>query len=148
MKRIAARRGFTLVEMLVVISIIAVLVYTILPTAVSATGRAKAAADAANLRSVLAEADILLLSDCTNEQLLEELGRNVPKSKSFPGATMQIVNSFPAFISIYYVDGTNYYSLDYFAKVAAGADPATLSSAIPTGDGYETDKWLTLGGAG
>lgn len=50
------KKGFTLIEMLVVIAIIAVLVSIIIPTVSSATGKAKAATDAANLRSMLAEA--------------------------------------------------------------------------------------------
>ena len=50
------KKGFTLIEMLVVIAIIAVLVAIIIPTVSSSTIKAKSAADAANLRSVLAEA--------------------------------------------------------------------------------------------
>ena len=50
------KKGFTLVEMLVVIAIIAVLVAIIIPTTSSATTKAAAATDAANLRSLLAEA--------------------------------------------------------------------------------------------
>ena len=50
------KKGFTLIEMLVVIAIIAVLVAIIIPTVSSATGKAQAATDAANLRSMVAEA--------------------------------------------------------------------------------------------
>ena len=49
------KKGFTLVEMLVVIAIIAVLVAIIVPTAVGATKKASAATDAANLRSTMAQ---------------------------------------------------------------------------------------------
>ena len=49
------RKGFTLIEMLVVIAIIAVLVAIIIPTVGSATTKATAAANAANLRSLKAE---------------------------------------------------------------------------------------------
>jgi prepilin-type N-terminal cleavage/methylation domain-containing protein len=59
-EKISAPRGFTLVEMLVVIAIIAVLVAIIIPTVSSATKRAKAAADAANLRSAIGEANVYL----------------------------------------------------------------------------------------
>ena len=52
------KKGFTLVEMLVVIAIIAILVAIIIPTTTSATTKAKAATDAANLRSALATATI------------------------------------------------------------------------------------------
>ena len=51
-----SQQGFTLLEMLVVIAIIAILVSVIVPTISNSTTRAKAAVDAANLRAVLAEA--------------------------------------------------------------------------------------------
>lgn len=59
------KKGFTLVEMLVVIAIIAVLVAIIVPTAVGATKKAAAATDAANLRSVLAQINTWYLTDGT-----------------------------------------------------------------------------------
>ena len=52
------KKGFTLIEMLVVIAIIAVLVAIVIPTVTSATQKANAAANAANMRSLLAEASI------------------------------------------------------------------------------------------
>ena len=51
-----SKKGFTLIEMLVVIAIIAILVSIIIPTVQSATTKAAAATNAANLRSVKAEA--------------------------------------------------------------------------------------------
>ena len=60
------KKGFTLIEMLVVIAIIAVLVAIIIPTISSATTKAKAAADAANLRSLVAEATTDMLSGGAN----------------------------------------------------------------------------------
>lgn len=55
------KKGFTLIEMLVVIAIIAVLVSIIIPTVSSSTDRAKAAADAANLRSAKAVIATMIL---------------------------------------------------------------------------------------
>ncbi len=49
------KKGFTLIEMLVVIAIIAVLVSIVIPTVTSATEKAKEAADAANIRAAIAE---------------------------------------------------------------------------------------------
>ena len=49
------KKGFTLIEMLVVIAVIAVLVSIIIPTVTSATDKAAAATNAANLRSWKAE---------------------------------------------------------------------------------------------
>ena len=58
MNKFKNKKGFTLIEMLVVIAIIAILVAIIVPTVTSATNKAKFATDAANLRSALAEAEI------------------------------------------------------------------------------------------
>lgn len=49
------KKGFTLIEMLVVIAIIAVLVSIIIPVVSNSTDKAKYATNAANLRSVQAE---------------------------------------------------------------------------------------------
>ena len=57
------KKGFTLIEMLVVIAIIAVLVSIIVPTVSNSTVKAAAATDAANLRSVMAEVQVAVLSN-------------------------------------------------------------------------------------
>ena len=56
------KKGFTLIEMLIVIAIIAILVAIVVPAVSNSTLKAKAAADAANLRSVQAEAQIGVLN--------------------------------------------------------------------------------------
>ena len=61
------RKGFTLIEMLVVIAIIALLVAIIIPTVSNATVKAKAATDAANLRSMMGLANSLLMTGDENE---------------------------------------------------------------------------------
>ena len=126
------KKGFTLIEMLVVIAIIAVLVSIIIPTVSSATDKAGAATNAANLRSVVAEATTKMLSSDAsatgNVQLTFSSGKvsaiavrdNAPYSaktgsvdKDTPiTLTYDDVNGFQA----YY--GT--YSLTEFAKVAGG----------------------------
>ena len=63
MNKFKNKKGFTLIEMLVVIAIIAILVAIIVPTVTSATNKAKYATDAANLRSALAEAEIHHLTE-------------------------------------------------------------------------------------
>lgn len=57
------KKGFTLIEMLVVIAIIAVLVSIIVPVVSNSTTKAAAATNAANLRSVMAEVQVLILED-------------------------------------------------------------------------------------
>ena len=60
------KKGFTLIEMLVVIAIIAVLVAIIIPIVTSSTDKAAAATNAANLRSLKAEAVTASLTGQTN----------------------------------------------------------------------------------
>ena len=57
------KKGFTLIEMLAVIAIIAVLVAIIVPAVGSSTIKAKASTDAANLRSALSAATIQYASE-------------------------------------------------------------------------------------
>ena len=61
------KKGFTLIEMLVVIAIIAILVAIIVPTIQNSTMKAKGAADAANIRSLTAQAAVDYLADGTSE---------------------------------------------------------------------------------
>ena len=67
MKKLTNKKGFTLIEMLVVIAIIAVLVAIIIPTISSATTKAAAATDAANMRSLKALITTSYLSDGVGE---------------------------------------------------------------------------------
>jgi prepilin-type N-terminal cleavage/methylation domain-containing protein len=57
------KKGFTLIEMLVVIAIIAVLVAIIIPVVTNSTTKAAAAADAANMRSLKSEIATIYLQD-------------------------------------------------------------------------------------
>ena len=59
------KKGFTLIEMLVVIAIIAILVAIVVPTVTSATEKAKEAKDAANIRAAVAEVTVAGLSGDT-----------------------------------------------------------------------------------
>jgi prepilin-type N-terminal cleavage/methylation domain-containing protein len=71
------KKGFTLIEMLAVIAIIAVLVAIIVPAVGSSTLKAKASTDAANLRSVLSAATI----EYAEKGDLDDLTASVPTSK-------------------------------------------------------------------
>lgn len=64
MKKLMNKKGFTLIEMLVVIAIIAILVAIVIPVVGNSTVKAKQAADAANIRSAVAE---LSIANLTNE---------------------------------------------------------------------------------
>lgn len=119
MKKRLDKKGFTLIEMLVVIAIIAVLVAVIIPVVVSATTKANAATDAANLRSVLGQANSLLMTNNADDgSLLQSAEFEVGECKTFPGADMYIMYVNPGFIKIFYEDNNLYYGLDYFADIA------------------------------
>ena len=60
------KKGFTLIEMLVVIAIIAVLVSIVIPVVGNSTEKAKEASDAANIRAAIAEVTTLALSGETD----------------------------------------------------------------------------------
>lgn len=62
MNALRNKKGFTLIEMLVVVAIISVLVAVIIPVIGNSTDKAAAAANAANLRSLQAEASTLYLT--------------------------------------------------------------------------------------
>ena len=118
MKKRLNKKGFTLIEMLVVIAIIAVLVAIIIPVVVSSTDKAEAAADAANLRSVLGEANSLLMMKDPTGSILQTAEFDTGECKTFPGADMYILYVNPGFIKIYYENNGSYYGLDYFADIA------------------------------
>lgn len=62
------RKGFTLMEMLIVVAIIAVLVAIMIPTMTTSLERARVATDEANIRSAYAEAMASYLLDTDGER--------------------------------------------------------------------------------
>ena len=60
------KKGFTLIEMLVVIAIIAILVAIVIPVVGNSTEKAKEAKDAANIRSAIAEVTTAALAGDTD----------------------------------------------------------------------------------
>ena len=118
MKKRLDKKGFTLIEMLVVIAIIAVLVAIIIPTVTAATTKANAATDAANLRSVLGQANGILMMQDAKGSVLKTAELEVGECKTFPGADIYIMYVNPGFIKIYYKSNNAYYGLDYFADIA------------------------------
>jgi type IV pilus assembly protein PilA len=61
-KKIKNRKGFTLIELIVVIAILAVLAAIIIPTVANNIARAEDARDLANARSTLCSITLLLKS--------------------------------------------------------------------------------------
>ena len=137
------KKGFTLIEMLAVIAIIAVLVSIVIPVVGNSPVTAEAAVDAANLRSVMGQLNGLLAS--TNRMTAAEAqGLVTSDSKMFPEAQMLVVYQLPGFIDAYYYLDGQYYGLKYFSAIAQGGMDAAdgISTAKPTGEGYE---WYEAG---
>ena len=66
LKKLTNKKGFTLMEMLIVVAIIAVLVAIAIPTFNNALEKSREATDAANLRAAYAECAVAMISDTTN----------------------------------------------------------------------------------
>ena len=134
------KKGFTLIEMLVVIAIIAVLVAIVVPTVSSATTKANAATNAANLRSYAAEVAIYYLTpgdatvdvdDTTKVISIADASGNpvlsAPESKKV-GEFFEAEKSAVAFlvdgeVVVAFTDATSYSddldgTIDFFAYIA------------------------------
>ena len=144
MSRKHNRKGFTLIEMLVVIAIIAVLVAIVVPTVSNGTKKAQAAADAANLRTILGMLNVDVINgDETVEDVISTAAN--PTSKLDSDAVLRVVYDAPGFIDVYYVNQTTStdYGLEYLSEVATNGT-SSLSTAAPTvPDG---SVWYTVQG--
>ena len=125
------QKGFTLIEMLVVIAIIAVLVAILIPTVSNVTGKAKAATDAANLRSIMGVANVKLMDEPVNIAAAIA-AMTTFKCASFPGADAYIYYVNPGFIIAYFDNGGNKYTIDSFAEAAESGN-APIAVNLPTG---------------
>lgn len=127
------KKGFTLIEMLVVIAIIAVLVSIVVPAISNSTQKAKAAADAANLRSILG---VLNIEVVNGESTVPEIinASMYPTSQMDNEAVLQAVFDAPGFIEVFYVKGDVYYSLDYLSDVAVNGE-SSISTEKPSVEG-------------
>ena len=67
-KMMKNRKGFTLMEMLIVVAIIAILVIIAIPTFNSALAKARAATDVANIRSGYAAAQVEAMTNGINDK--------------------------------------------------------------------------------
>ena len=140
MKNRKSKKGFTLIEMLVVIAIIAILVAVIIPTISNATVKAKAATDAANLRSMMGLANTLLMDNDENEAATFA-GMQAGSCKTFPGAVAYMGYVNPGFMLPCYVLNGQYYTLTYFADIA---DTGSTTEGTAKPEGY---TWYKIGGS-
>lgn len=131
-----SKKGFTLIEMLIVIAIIAVLVAIIIPTIANSTVKANAATDGANLRSMLAILNVKVIDTAGNVSNAVE-GMDFPESKTFPDAHVEILYAPSHYIHLFYVKDGNYYGVDYFSEVAqTGSSSKTAKPVDPYADWY------------
>lgn len=136
------KKGFTLIEMLVVIAIIAVLVSIVIPVVSNSTAKAEAAADASNLRSILGYMNTELAAG-GKEIGVCSASVKAPDSKLIDGAELHILYTNPGFIEVYYVLDGSYYGLEYLSLVAQGLDVSSVSISKPTTSG----TWYKAGSA-
>lgn len=120
------KKGFTLIETVVVIAIIAILVAIIIPTVTFATTKAKAATDAANLRSAKAEITIKVIDgtwaefeEANKDDLATALG--IPRKAKSDGSSEFTAEVTPgedsdATIVVKYGES----KIEDFAKIAGG----------------------------
>ena len=134
------KKGFTLIEMLIVIAVIAILVAIIIPMVTSATRKANAATDAANLREALGELNIHAVDGTTDPMDIVTLV-DAAECKTDSGAVMYAVYEAPGFVAVYYRSGSTYYSLDYLSDVATNGE-SSLPTAKPNHPGGE---WYPVG---
>ena len=138
------KRGFTLIEMLAVIAIIAVLVAIIVPAIGNSTEKAKAAADAANLRTVLGLLNIHVVNgQMTVPEIID--ASEHPTSKYDSNAKLYAVYETPGFIAVYYVNGNKYYSIEYLSEISANGANSPALASIGTAKPVIEGKWYIAG---
>jgi len=111
--------GFTLIEMLIVIAIIAALAGVIIPKVVSMTKKAKAATDVSNIKVIYEVANVALVGEDVGEAVAKaKISSEQVHSKSFPDAEMYLAYNEPTFVDVFFVDDGCYYGIKYFTEVA------------------------------
>ena len=78
MKKIKNTKGFTLMEMLIVVAIIAILIAIAIPTFTAQLEKAREAADIANIRSIYSEAMVKYLDGATKEDGTDDTSATTP----------------------------------------------------------------------
>ena len=110
------KKGFTLIEMLVVIAIIAILVSIVVPTVSNSTMKATAATNAANLRSYKAE---LAIDYLDNNAIDGSTGTiTAPTLKKCAGLNADTAASYVVDANGNITVGIQTFGIDYFAAIA------------------------------
>ena len=85
LKKFTNKKGFSLMEMLIVVAIIAILVAIAIPTFSGALNKARASTDLANIRSGYASAQIAALTDTEVGTFYLKKDGTVEKATTAPG---------------------------------------------------------------
>ena len=139
-------KGFTLIEMLIVIAIISILVAIVIPSIGHTTIQANAATDAANLRAVYAELNIHVINGEMSVSEIIDQAMN-PISKMDNDAKLFALFDAPGFIYVFYVntDEGVFYSLDYLSELAIDGPNSPELSKIGTGRPTVPGVWYQAG---
>ena len=123
LKKLQSKKGFTLMEMLIVVAIIAVLVAIAIPVFNGALTKSKEAADVANVRATYAEWQTAMLTENTK----------APADKDAflkgPAGTDTLTLNYPNKLTV--ADGTITYTASKLTD-AANADSKTFTWKLGT----------------
>lgn len=146
-KKMQNHKGFTLIEMMAVIAIVAVLVAIVVPIVGKAQMKSKGAVDAANLRSLSATVSTRYVS--SEDPLVLKEGLENPGSEVRPGYPMSFYVDGNAIVAMYdssalasayfnlldEVDVTGY-GINYSTDVATNGDADTATRDTVNGGKY------------
>ena len=131
------KKGFTLMEMLIVVAIIAILVAIAIPTFTKSLNQAKIAADEANLRAYYAEQMANYLVDGTAPQKVPATGTTAADTVKVAGADYKL--QYGKYTAAWDAD-KGVYTITY--------TPTTGDATTIPGLGTTTVKTTTGGGTG
>lgn len=124
-KRLKSRKGFTLIELIVVIAILGILAAILVPSILGYVDQANEAADKANARSVYTAASAVYTSIMTQEQrdALTEDSYNSDDDNDFIVAINNFLgSSFEGDYIVYMADGGGIERVEYGSKRASYPD--------------------------
>lgn len=90
MRKMTNKKGFTLMEMLIVVAIIAILVAIAIPTVTTALESSREATDAANIRSAYADLMVAAMTDDTSASIVDNGNYTVTYANSKYTATITL----------------------------------------------------------
>ena len=123
------KKGFTLMEMLIVVAIIAILVAIAIPTFTRSLNQAKIAADEANLRAYYAEQMANYLVDGKEPKNVPATGSTASDTVTVAGATYTL--QYGTYKAVWNADkGT--YTITYTPTTGTAATIPGLGTTLPT----------------